>query len=247
MKKRGYVVLTLMLAFILMLQIVSSAEPLGIFTQDSTISLHQICNNCTSVNVTSMTFPNGTLRKMNLSMSKDGEDYNLSFSDTQSIGDYRYNTCGDLDGIRTCENIAFTINRTGEELTEARSSLYILLTVMVFILFIALLFFNIIIPYKNKTDVRGDVIRIVRAKYLKIALIPITHAVFNWFLNLLISISRNLITGLDIYFGMISFVFNVSMALVYVVWVFCLIWFFFNWIRDFNFSGQIKKFGRAVR
>jgi len=235
-----------MLALILMLQIVS-AEPLGIFTQGSTISLHQICNNCTSVNVTSITFPNGTLRKLNSSMSRDGEDYNLSFSDTQSIGDYRYNTCGDLDGIRTCENIPFTINRTGEELTGARSNLYILLTVMVFILFIALLWFNIAIPYRNKANAKGDVIRIVRAKYLKIALIPITHAIFNWFLNLLLSISNNLITGLDIYFGMISFVFNLSLLIVYPVWVFCFVWFFFNLIRDYKWNEKIKKFGRAVR
>lgn len=239
-------VVIFILAFVLMFGLVN-ASSLGRFNQSVDVSLHQVCDNCTFVNVTSMKFPNGTLTNLNEQMTKVGEDYNFSFSATNTIGFYRYNTCGNPGGVLTCENIDFEIGKITEELTEGRAGLYIMLTIMIFILFLGLLFFNIIIPYRNEENIRGDVIRIVRAKYLKIALIPITHAVFNWFLNLLLSISNNLITGLNIYFGMIEFLFNLSMVLVYPLWIFCLVWFFFNWIRDFGWNKKIEMFGRAVR
>lgn len=244
--KKSVLILSILVIFLLM-SINISVGFLGYFPQNSNISLHQVCDNCTFVNLTSISFPNGSIQSFNIEMIKTINDYTYFFFDTNLIGPYSYNTCGDQDGILVCENIPFIINPLGEELTTGRGIIYILLTVIIFLLFLFLLYVNLALPMKNETDNRGRVVRIVKKKYIKIGLIPITYTVFIWFLNLLVGISTNLISGFDIYLGMIDFVFFLFMRLSYIIWVVCLVWFMYNWLRDLNWNKQIKKFGRVIK
>ncbi len=233
------------LAFVIMLGSIS-ASSLGIFSQDSTISLHQICDNCTFVNLTSIKFPNGSLRAFNKAMTKVNQDYNFSFSATNSLGDYKYNTCGDSDGVIVCENIDFTINKLGEELTGAKTGLYIMLTIFVFGLFVFSFWLNMVIPLSNQVDEKGNMIFITRKKYIKIALVPVTYSLFAWFLNLILTISDKLISGFGIYYAMFSFFTQSFIALIYPVFILTLVWFFWNFFRDMKWSKQIQRWGRVV-
>ena len=223
-----------------------SAGSLGRFTQDTTISLHQICDNCTFVNITSISFPNGSILIINREMNKSLNDYNFSFSDTSSPGLYIYNTCGDQDGPLVCENIEFDINKLGEELTTGRAIIYLILTFFIFLLFVFTLYINIILPSGNQKNSKGQITGIIRLKYVKIMLVPVTFALFNWFLNLLLSISNNLVDKFEIYNGMISWLFSVSISLSWPVFVVSLIWVIFVLLRDFKWNEQIKKWGKVL-
>lgn len=110
-----FLVFTFLISFI-------SASDLGTFKRGECINLHQICDNCTYVNLTSITYPNSTILEVGELMTKRGVDYNYTFcNDTTVIGEFIYNTCGDQDGSEICENIKFSINAIGKETTDARS------------------------------------------------------------------------------------------------------------------------------
>jgi len=243
--KKGVLTLFIFAVFLFSLTSISAGS-LGRFTQDTTISLHQVCDNCTFVNLTSISFPNGSTLIINREMNKSLNDYNYSFSDTSLSGLYIYNTCGDQDGPLVCENIEFTVNKLGEELTTGRAIIYILLTLFIFLLFLFTFYINIILPSGNQRNGRGQITKIIRLKYIKIMLIPVTFALFNWFLNLLLSISNNLIDKFEIYNGMISWLFSVSISLSWPVFVVCLVWFGFVLLRDFKWNEQIKRWGKVM-
>lgn len=87
------------------------------YKQGDTIQLTAICDNCTNVNLTQVTYPNGTFALLgDYNMTDNGTTFFYSFSDTSTIGTYRYVTCGDLNGDITCQDTtdrSFEINPVG--------------------------------------------------------------------------------------------------------------------------------------
>jgi len=99
---------------IFLITLASASSNLGVFKQNDCISLYQLCDNCTYVNVTSVTYPNSTLVSINALMTKVGVDYNYTFCNTTVNGDYSYKVCGDKSGTFQCEVIYFNITPTGD-------------------------------------------------------------------------------------------------------------------------------------
>ena len=81
--------------------------------QGKTARLVQVCDNCTFVNITTIQYPDSTLLSVNKAMTKNGANYNYSFTGTGSIGDYSYTTCGNPDGVFTCETANFLVSASG--------------------------------------------------------------------------------------------------------------------------------------
>ena len=96
-----------------LITLTSAESNLGTFKQNDCISLYQLCDNCTYVNITSITYPNSTLTSINEAMTKVGVDYNYTFC-TSVLGDYSYKVCGDKDGAFQCEVINFNLTPTGD-------------------------------------------------------------------------------------------------------------------------------------
>ncbi len=113
------ILLTLILGIFLISLV--SATSIGTFKQDNCISLHQICDNCTYVNLTSIKYPNSTIQNINQLMTKIGVDYNYTFCSTSALGYYFYNVCGDKDEVLTCENIEFAITEGGDNFNLAQA------------------------------------------------------------------------------------------------------------------------------
>lgn len=107
----------LILSLFIILPLVSAQQTsLGTFAQGSTIGLIQTCTNSTYANVTRVMAPNSTLllNAQNV-MTKNGFDYNYSFSSTQSLGQYLvYGNC-DPDGVLTNWAYSFKVTNTGED------------------------------------------------------------------------------------------------------------------------------------
>lgn len=106
---------TSLFLFIFLFSLVSAeVKEIGPFKQNTRVSLTQVCDNCTFVNVTIVQLPRDAGRVIiNSGMTKNGQNYNYSFAQTSTLGDYDYTTCGNPDGVLTCETIAFTVTPSG--------------------------------------------------------------------------------------------------------------------------------------
>lgn len=116
----------------------TSNNDLGTFKQGECVSLFQTCDNCSYVNVTSVIYPDGTVNFIQGSMTKQGIDYNYSFCDTNTLGDYKYTTHGDKGGADVTEVINFRITSSGEGSVE---NIVFIVTMLVFLFSINLLGF----------------------------------------------------------------------------------------------------------
>jgi hypothetical protein len=113
----------------------ASDETLLRGTQYSCVDLVQSCDDCTEVTLASIRYPDGILHHVGEVMTKDDTDYNYTFCDTEQIGAYTYNTCGDLyhtatgNRVNTCENIPIIITSDGLSMTM---NIHMLLLAIVF-------------------------------------------------------------------------------------------------------------------
>ena len=140
---------------IFLFSLVGASSTLGAFKKDTCFQLYQICDNCTYVNLTSITYPNATYESVGKLMTRVGEDYNYAFCKANLTGEYFYNTCGDKNGKLACEKIDFDVNSIGLSSTDARSDAG---NVGIIVLFgISLIFFIAFIFTKAESEViKGD-------------------------------------------------------------------------------------------
>lgn len=132
----------LILSYLILLLLVLAVTPaiaeqqsLGTFIQNIPIQLIQTCDNCTSVNITSIVYPDGSINNTNLVMTRTGTFYNYTVRNTSQIGKYIYNTVGNLNGVTTTQPVEFYISYTGKDTSIVFIVFYIicLLILIVFI------------------------------------------------------------------------------------------------------------------
>jgi len=87
---------------------------LGTFKQGETITLRQTCNDCTYVNLSSVSYPNSTVMNYDVEMTKNGIEFSNSSNDTSLSGCYSYSVYGDKGGIKTSETIDYRITPSGQ-------------------------------------------------------------------------------------------------------------------------------------
>lgn len=86
---------------------------LGTFKQGDCVSLVEMCDNCSYVNITLIQYPDSSISNVNYLMTKNGFDYNYSFCDTSNLGKYFYNVKGDKDSTDSLERLEFKITSSG--------------------------------------------------------------------------------------------------------------------------------------
>ena len=99
---------------------------LGTFEQDTNISLRQVCDSCTYVTFSSLTYPNSTTTSINTNMTKIGVDYSYIFY-AETNGEYYYSVFGDKDGTIATETFCFKVNPTSNELDIPTAIILILI------------------------------------------------------------------------------------------------------------------------
>jgi len=138
--------------------------------------------------------------------------------------------------------LTFEVNPLGNETKTSESILYVVLTIAVLILFLMVLYLNIRIPSRNKTNGEGKIIFISNWKYLKIGMVLITYSLGLWLLNLLVGLSDNFLS-LSIYYGLFSFLFLILVKLSWVVFVLVFVIFMASLIHDRFLKKELTKFG----
>lgn len=143
-------------------------------------------------------------------------------------------------------SIPFEVTTRKIEIPTAEAMIYILLTSSILLLFLLSIYFTVVIPYSNRINEKGMVIKITKAKYFKLALIMLDYILFVWLLNVLIGVSDNFVS-LTMYYGFISFIFEIlnNLALPFVVFMFIVM--IFEVIKDASLYNNLKKLSRAMR
>lgn len=139
-------ILILMLG-ILLLNFSSALECWGTFKQNTDIDLIQKCPSCSYVNITSITYPNGTVF-LNDAMTQDGINFNYTLPDNSQLGIISYGTIGDKDGVSPpdYEDLCIEITATGEEQTISKAIIDI--SLLIFFILLMVGFYYI----RNKID-----------------------------------------------------------------------------------------------
>jgi hypothetical protein len=170
-----------MLSFIIIGIFLISLTSAITYKQNQVIQLTTVCDNCTQVNLTKVIDPNGNFALLGeYLMTKNGTNYNYTFSNTSITGLYFYSICGDLNGIVTCEDTTertFEITYNGKELYVAQAVLYGSLILLLVLFIIALLIVYSSIPSENKRTDDGRILSISRLKYVRPAIL-----VFSYFM-----------------------------------------------------------------
>ncbi len=108
-------ILIFMMMGIFLLSLTSgSIENLGSFKQNSNIELIQTCSDCTYNNISNVLYPNGTIAIGEALMEKTDTFYNLTFTNTTTLGTYTVNGFGDVGGIKTTWRYKFEVTPTGD-------------------------------------------------------------------------------------------------------------------------------------
>ena len=86
------------------------ATNIGTFKQGQQIQITNYCStgDCTYANLTVIISPNGTIDYVNQIMTKNGQNFNYSYTPNVS-GTYKFNTCSDPAGTEFCDSDSFTI------------------------------------------------------------------------------------------------------------------------------------------
>ena len=91
-----------------------SSTNIGTFKQGQQIQITNYCStaNCSYANLTAIISPNGTIDYVNQIMTKNGQNFNYSYTPNVS-GTYKFNTCSDPAGTEFCDSDSFTITPSG--------------------------------------------------------------------------------------------------------------------------------------
>ncbi len=135
------ILLTLILGMFLLNFVSAEIREIPAGKQGEIIILTQLCDNCTYVNLTQVIRRgenSAILLAGEFVMTKNGNNFNYSFSDTNGLGKYEYSTCGDLDGIRDCRPVSFEITPTGVTQESISKNPVLLILVILSLIFLVI-------------------------------------------------------------------------------------------------------------
>lgn len=205
--------------FVLLVFVFSSYGDSGsvIYEQNSNISLYQICDSCSFVNIESVIFPSGEVSYLNDSMVKSGFSYTYNWSNTSEVGEYFYFVCGDKSDVLTCETLSFLVSTSGHIFDIPSSIMYGILIFIFTILFVVTLIFAIMMDGDNKFTLGPEgetLVELNVGKYVKLFLYLLSY-LFFWILSWSIwQVSTRFLLSTNL-FGVLEVIF----IIVTIAWI----------------------------
>lgn len=208
--------------------------------KETCVELQQTCDNCTYVNLTSVTYPNSTSVYFNKAMTKNGVKYNYSFCDTTPIGSYLFSVLGDKNGVADTEEGKFEITYTGDSLNTQKSILYVALLAVLVFFFILIIYFTGKLPSSETRNEEGALIDINNLKYFGSVLLfadwMILIAIFYITSNLAFAyLGEVLFAKILFTFFRICFVLTLPLVVIWFIWI------FYQIFKDKKLKRMISK------
>jgi len=189
--------------------------------------------------------PDSNIILTNGSMTNNLNYYNYTLNSTQTEEQGIYSSFVTCNGSTSAStSFTFLITRSGKVLNTWESILYLGLTTFAFIIFLLALFVAIKTPYQNERDGEGNIMKITKTKYWKMAFMMITYGLFIWFINMLLGLSNNF-TDLNMFYGFTNMLFNILINLMYPLFVILFLASIFEIVRDLNKKKALELWGKA--
>jgi hypothetical protein len=238
---KNKLILTLIVSmFLISLISANQIASLGTFKQNECIDLKQSCADCSYINFTRVSYPDGTRAMNNTVATKDGSIFNLEFCNTDQLGTYIVEGIGDVEGTDTVFAYDFEITYLGKTLDSGKAMMSIgflaLLVLIFFLNFIGMGF----LPKRNQTDEDGRILSITYLKYFRNVLWMTGYFLFIG----IVYIASNLAYGfLDevLIADTLFMIFRVSFGLAPVVVIVWLIWIFVSMFHDKQFQKMLNR------
>ncbi len=223
----------------------ASAESIGTFQQGKNITLPQLCSTCTSINITSITSPQGLLILPKTQMTKDGSyfTYNISGANTDKIGVYSVNGIGDdadCSASGCVWSYTFEITPSGKEFSTASSIIQFALLFLMVLIFIGGAVGIGFLPARNIQDEEGKLISISYLKYLRGSLWFVEYILFVAILFMASNLAYAFLSEsmfADVLFAIYRIAFGIA-PLIVIVWI-C--WIFAKIFQDKKFWGMMQR------
>jgi len=234
----------LVITFLVFLSIGVVEARLGNFERRQCVDIKTILNTST-VNISTINYPNTSLALSNQLMEKNGKTFNFSFCDTETIGIYIYDYF-DAEGNVFVND--FVITPIGDDITTSTSILYIIILFPIIAFFILFLILAIKSPYGNLGEFAGDsfmVKKITFSKYVKLFSIWLSYKMFMWIITIITGMTNNYIkfeelkiltTNLYLFLNVIGY--GLSIAIIWFI--------FYNVWKDILFNKTILREGKAI-
>jgi hypothetical protein len=231
-------IIIIILTLCIILTPVISAET---YQLNSCIDLIQVCDNCTSVNITTIRYPNSTIALSNVEMTRNNTEYNYTYCDTGVTGTYTISGYGDDNAITDTFSYDFEVTVTGQELNIPKTTIYSIILIMSVLFFLGLIILGIFLPYSNKKDeMTGYVIAVNNLKYVKIFSIVFSYLVLTFIVFYLYTLSRAYL-DLDYVTTILYFVLVVLLGLIVPFFVILMLILIGNWIHDNKIGDYLSR------
>lgn len=236
--------LTMMMALIMLSLVSASQSSLGTFKQGDCVPIIQLCGTCTYSNLTHViinTNDNSTLLTIyNVGMEKNGALFNYTFCDTRNLGEYNVGGVADLDGVDDAWAYDFDINLMGEELTEAKSNIYIIMLVIT-MLFLALTVWGaFVIPFSNPRDDQGYLLNINDLKYFKVIMWILAYLELIFLSFLMKNLAAGYLANGGFY-ELFNIIFNLLLILLFPAMILTVFFTIVIWLNDKKLADKLTR------
>lgn len=242
-------ILTILILGIFLLSFASSLECWNEAETNTEIQLIQKCPSCSYVNLTSISYPNGTIF-LNEEMTKQGINFNYTLPDSSQTGKLSYGVIGDKDGADPPEEqtLCIELSPTGRTLEKPEANFYFIILFLVLLLLGLFVTITIMTPFENKKELTRDgwaIVEVTKSKYMKLIALWISYGLFLLFVTMINGISnnyiffegaRNIISNLQSFLSVLGWVINIAMLAV----LFWLTW------NDIVLNKTILKEGKKL-
>ena len=227
------ITLTLILCILL---ITTVSAGLGTFQKDECVNIKTILD-ATTVNISTISYPNSTIAVSNKVMTKNGLTFNYSFCNTSTLGTYIYDYFDDEDNVYVN---SFEITPTGTELTTEQTYIYILALVFLVLLILGMGFTISRLPSRDSTDGYGNIVDVNQLKHLRgvlwIFIWTICLAILFIISNIGLAYMPTFIIG-ELFFTLYTIFFWVTIIGVPISFI----WLFYKIFKDKEVQNMILR------
>lgn len=241
-------IFTILLLGLFLINFSSACESWAIFKQGTDITLIQKCPSCSYVNITSITYPNGTIF-LNDEMTKNGINFNFTLPDSSQEGRILYGTIGDKNGASPpeYEDLCIIITPSGNVVGTGESFMYVWILIVLAALVLLGGWLSVIIPFENITTegpIGKVILKITLNKYMKLIVIWITSGLILLFLTVLTGMINNYIQFVEMK-GLFTNIYTFLRIIGYGTSITIMIFLFINFYKDILWNKDIRKHGKA--
>lgn len=142
---------------------------------------NQLVSSAGGANIT-LFYPNGTIFINNSMALRNSNYFFVTVSPPNGTIPGTYHAVGDCSdqGYRVAQGFDYIVSGSGTTITSAQSTIYVLMLIFSFIIFIGSFYGAKKVPWKNTKSSDGKVISINDAKYFKLFMVLLTYLLGMW-------------------------------------------------------------------